>query len=85
MSDGYLIDLHLWKSRGSNSRARSYEAIPDSGRMATTQLTASGPTTDLQAKSIIDPTADDALVEFDRDVGNYGCPAYVSDSAIYGA
>ena len=35
VSDGYLINLHLWKSRGSNSRARSYEAIsgsPCSGR-----------------------------------------------------
>ena len=35
VSDGYLINLHVWKSRGSNSRARGYEAIsgsPCSGR-----------------------------------------------------
>ena len=43
------------------------------------------PSVGLQAKSVIDPTADDALVEFDRNVGNYGCPAYVSDRAISNA
>ena len=39
----------------------------------------------LQAKSIIDTPADDALVEFDGHVGNYGRSAYIGDNAIFRA
>ena len=42
----------------------------------------SRPRVSLQAEPIIDAAADDALVEFNGDVGNYRRSAYIGDSAI---
>jgi hypothetical protein len=52
--------------------------LPRAKRMSTQQRGL----TQLQAESVIDASADDTLVEFDRDVRNDGRSAYVGDSAI---
>jgi hypothetical protein len=43
------------------------------------------PMSDYKLKSIVDASADDALVEFDGHVGNYGRSAYIGDCTIGGA